>query len=832
MMSISGPGSKCEGTLESARRLLGLGFSVIPLDHPDDPIANDANQRGKVPAIKWAPFQQARATDDNLVAWFGNGRKRNIGIVTGAISNIVFVDTDTADADAWAEVNLPPTPIQTLTAKGKHRGYLHPGTPVPTKARIRDGIDVRGDGGYVVAPGSQHASGHIYRAPAPWPDLLDGVPVFDLAWLQPKTPAPAAGVTRPVPRARARADRQGRDALLSRARAYLKKTPPAIQGQGGDAHTFQVACRLVRGLDLSDADALELLHDWNQRCVPPWTDAELSAKIESARKYGNEPIGARRDDSTHTRPTAAKVLVATAAEVVVRRAESKQVRSALERPQAQASGAGDSDGAIPLGEHDPETGRLVLSPRRTLPTAEAYIRAFHQHADGRLLQGYSGLLLEWRGNRYGEIEDEAVKCRLLGWLHQALRYIVVDRRTGALVLTDFESNPTTVKQALDSIRAYVHLPATIAAPSWLDHRAHPPALEILPCRSSNVHIPTGQILPATPALFTTNALDFDYDSLATSPELWLTFLEQVFGDDPEGIGLLQEWFGYCLVADTSQQKMLLLVGPRRGGKGTIGRILARLVGIANVVGPTTGSLAGPFGLQPLIGKSLAIVSDARFTGEHVGTVVERLLCISGEDTLTIDRKFLSAVSMRLPTRFVFLTNELPRLNDVSTALAGRFLVLRLTRSFYGTEDSTLSGRLSTELPGILLWAIEGWTRLHGRRHFLQPKSGEDAIRDIEDLASPIGAFVRECCATMPDLRVSIDTLYAAWEMWCQQDGRHAVGTRQMFGRDLATAVPSVKRRRGTEYAPFYEGIGLTSDTADALDRFLTARVRVREADGD
>lgn len=88
--------------------------------------------------------------------------------------------------------------------------------------------------------------------------------------------------------------------------------------------------------------------------------------------------------------------------------------------------------------------------------------------------------------------------------------------------------------------------------------------------------------------------------------------------------------------------MLLLVGPRRSGKGTIGRILTGLIGAANVVGPTTSSLAGPFGLQPLIGKSLAIVSDARFAGEHVGTVVERLLCISGEDRLTIDRKFLSA----------------------------------------------------------------------------------------------------------------------------------------------------------------------------------------------
>ena len=59
--------------------------------------------------------------------------------------------------------------------------------------------------------------------------------------------------------------------------------------------------------------------------------------------------------------------------------------------------------AVALGQRDPETGRLVLSPRRTLPTAEAYIREFHEHPEGRTLLGHAGLLMEWRGNRYVQI---------------------------------------------------------------------------------------------------------------------------------------------------------------------------------------------------------------------------------------------------------------------------------------------------------------------------------------------------------------------------------------------------------------------------------------------
>jgi len=543
-----------------------------------------------------------------------------------------------------------------------------------------------------------------------------------------------------------------------------------------------------------------------------WTGRDADRMDRLFRRSGlfRDKWDERRGDRTYGQMTI-ECAIADCTEVFSPGRGRRRTGIAAPPTNGTAEAIDEDQQAVPLGQRDPATGRLVLSPRRTLPTAEAYAREFHQHADGRTLHGYAGLLLEWRGNRYCQVEDEAVKHRLQPWLHAALRY-VVNKRTGEMELVDFESNPTTVKQALDTIRAYTHLPATTIAPSWLDeHKGRPPALEILPCRSANLHIPTGRVLAPSPALFTINALDFDYDPDPEPPERWIKFLEQLWGDDLESVELLQEWMGYCLTADTSQQKMLLLVGPRRSGKGTIGRVLTNLVGAGNVVGPTTGSLAGNFGLQPLIDKSLAIVSDARFTGDSVGTVVERLLCISGEDTLTVDRKFLGSVSMKLPTRFVFLTNELPRLNDASTALAGRFLVLRLTNSFYGQEDPTLTDQLLAELPGILLWAIEGWKRLRQRGRFVQPASAAEAIRDLEDLASPVSAFVRERCVVGAGHRAWIDDLYAAWKAWCEQDGRTVVTHKQTFGRDLAAAVPGILRRRGTGMASFYEGIGLVGD---------------------
>lgn len=87
--------------------------------------------------------------------------------------------------------------------------------------------------------------------------------------------------------------RRGRMDTVARVRAYLRSVPPAVVGERGDAHTFRVCCRVVRGFALSEPEALAALAEWNDRCVPPWRSAELAAKVRNAARYGREPIGTR-----------------------------------------------------------------------------------------------------------------------------------------------------------------------------------------------------------------------------------------------------------------------------------------------------------------------------------------------------------------------------------------------------------------------------------------------------------------------------------------------------------------------------------------------------------
>jgi putative DNA primase/helicase len=107
---------------------------------------------------------------------------------------------------------------------------------------------------------------------------------------------------------------------------------------------------------------------------------------------------------------------------------------------------------------------------------------------------------------------------------------------------------------------------------------------VLAAKNGLVHLPSlleGRdcLRPLTPDLFTTVALDCEIDVGAEQPRAWLEFLGALWPHDGEAVGLLQEWFGYCLTADTSQQKMLFVVGPKRAGKGTQARVLAALVGL-------------------------------------------------------------------------------------------------------------------------------------------------------------------------------------------------------------------------------------------------------------
>jgi putative DNA primase/helicase len=452
--------------------------------------------------------------------------------------------------------------------------------------------------------------------------------------------------------------------------------------------------------------------------------------------------------------------------------------------------------------------RQQQAVRPTLPSPSAPLDVAHEFVTQRCryngnaaeltLRAWNGGWWMWRGPHWVEVHEQRVRQRLYSFTERAL-YVGAEGET-----KPWSPNKKKISDLLDALHAVVLAPDDIdEQPCWLDGRDHGEG-PFVSVANGLLDISTEVLHPHTPLYFNQTSVPFDYDPAAPPPRQWLAFLNELWPaqDDPDAANIkaLGEWFGYVVSGRTDLHKILLMVGPTRGGKGTIARILQALIGRRNSCGPTLNSLGGEYGLAPLIGKSLAVISDVRFSGKNGAAVVERLLSISGEDTLTINIKYREQWSGKLPCRLHVMSNELPRLADASAAIIGRFILLQTSRSWLGRENYRLEATLRAELTGILNWALASLKRLSLVRdnQFTPVPESEAAVQMMRDLASPVAAFVRERCVTKDrNATVGVETFYSAFKDWCDDAG-YPRPSKHILGRDLRAVCSWVRRMRPRE----------------------------------
>lgn len=453
---------------------------------------------------------------------------------------------------------------------------------------------------------------------------------------------------------------------------------------------------------------------------------------------------------------------------------------------------------------DPPPDGLLLNPKDPRKNARAWL--VRAKLEGRVWF-IDGQFYLWESPAYRVLPMPELRSLLGAFLDRTLKQV----SSTNLSLIPFQPTRDDISLVVDALQQLTFTKA--ASPSWLEPNGMDPRDCVL-CTNGLLHIPSGQLLPPSPTLFSVNALDFAFNAAALEPIGWLRFLDTLWADDAEPIALLQEWFGYQLTPDTRYQKMLVMVGPPRSGKGTIVRILQRLLGASNICSPTLSALAQQFGRQVLIGKTAAIFPDAKISGRmDTAAIVEALLSISGEDAQTIPRKNIGDWTGQLTVRFTILTNEAPRMDDASGALVSRMLLLPLIETFLGREDLSLTDRLVAELPSILNWARDGWLRLRARGRFLDLPMSDEMRDDIRELNSPLHAFMTEWCdLDDPHAQIMRKDLYAGYQRWCKEQGRDHPGTEQQFGQRLKAAYPAIRSTRprtdNPNRARYYHGITL------------------------
>lgn len=239
----------------AAKRYLSRGWSVLPL-----------RPRDKRPLIDWTHLQSSRPSEHDLAEWFQRWPDANIGIVTGETSNLVVLDVDPKHGGDETLMRLErrhrPLPItmKAITGGGgSHFYFTHPGFLIRNRAGLAQGIDLRADGGYIVAPPSVHPNGRCYEwAPGCGPEEVDPAPFP--RWLA----APLHGV------------RVGRS--ISEWRKLVREG--VAEGQRNSTIASLTGHLLWHNVDPSIA--LELMLAWNRaRCQPPLDDEEVANVVAS-----------------------------------------------------------------------------------------------------------------------------------------------------------------------------------------------------------------------------------------------------------------------------------------------------------------------------------------------------------------------------------------------------------------------------------------------------------------------------------------------------------------------------------------------------------------------
>jgi|GEM_PF-5704024 len=597
----------------------------------------------------------------------------------------------------------------------------------------------------------------------------------------------------------------------------------------------RLAGQLARNKDMTEGEARAALSERAKRCSREIPPDEMDGLLKSWRIWAGK-VGDDRDqaarlieeisDLAEIDPIEATMLAyesgdiyagVTAADFASLKLQLKEILgSSLDKNQLGTirTDAAKKARADELRKKVQAVGldTPILDHRDPVRSARELVNRSFRRDGVVLLRRHGGEFWGYEGTCYEARSQEWIRSRIYPFLEAA-------KVVGGDGPVDFQPTAAHVDNVYDALRSLedVYL-SQCSAPCWIGRGPPPFSPEnIVAFKNGLLDLeqwqknPTAPLMAHTPEWFSAYALPFAYQADAVCPT-WNQCLLQWFDGDEESVLALSLIVGLLLTTDTSFQKIFILLGPPRSGKGSIGRALHALLGSHNVCGPTLNSLAGEFGLAPLIGKSLAFIGDAHAgRSTDAAVVLDRLKSISGEDAVSINRKHKEAVTLRLPTRFVIALNKLIDFPDPSGAMAARLIILKTRTSFLGREDRDLDAKLEAELPGIANWALRGLAELRRRGRLLQPASSASEVTEFHRASSPIHAFVEDYCICPAPGSVDVSTLYQAWRVWCLDEG-HQAGSKATLGSKLSSAYPDVaivRPRDGDVRGRRYAGISLT-----------------------
>ena len=532
--------------LQSALELWDNGFNLFPIKSiPNLPTLDNPSENKdffKQPLISWKKYQDTRASHEDLYKWYEERPYLNIGIIT---NGLVIVDADKDEAVLWCDEHLS-TPVVSNTAKGKHYFFkqLH---SLESRNTVNKGcgIDIRANGGYVVAPPSVHGSGKFYRWSNDETPMFDDIPEMSLAEYEvlQELLNPTQKYTTPH-----------RNVYQNSLKNHKSASPqdfysPAEVGGRNDALTRQTGSLLGRGFSVNQIHQQTI--DWNRDNPSPLSEEERFRTVESMISTDD-----RRNPLKHLTDTYGDEYPAKTLKVLYeysQRGERGCAELLLKRFKDETLYNHDSKEWL---KYDSGVWVKDSISNITWRSQKFLLEVYPEVA--RLAEGQEFRLKQLA--RDDSDNEQELK-------REASRYKKFAQSF------DKTKKAITYKKTSDQILALLATEKDIGTAST-DFDQHPLLINL---QNGYYDLEQGQFYDSDPkkrflCQFRTNYIP------EAKPEKWIKFLETIFEGDQERIEYIQKLVGISLTGKADFQAVIFCFGDGRNGKSTFIETLRRLFG--------------------------------------------------------------------------------------------------------------------------------------------------------------------------------------------------------------------------------------------------------------
>ncbi|WP_171208729.1 MULTISPECIES: phage/plasmid primase, P4 family [unclassified Ruegeria] len=756
-----------------ARRLAGAGLPVFPCLEEDR-----GTKKAKAPYTSRG-FKDATTDVATIDQWWQLHPGAVVGLPTGKISGLSVIDGDidkeTGEAigeDQIEQLSLShPGAVKVRTQSGGVQFIFNHVDGVPTSSKkAASHVDTRGDGGYIIAPGSNMTSGAAYTYEGR--NLSAALEAQDL----PDFPIDAY-----------------RDAVLAKAATTQGQTSPApkfavIDGghtQATDAETLEATRAL-----LAAAPNTLGREDWVKLAVSlrvGFGDALRDDFVGFSMKYvdGDCSAGdATRVWNSSNKPHSITSIAPALAllKQAVGDAENKGIwRRILGNRPLEKSG----------GQTYPDATKSLDLSHDTLAIA---LGESGWNEDARYVAAWNKWLF-WTGTHWA-IDDRLQHMTLTRkFLRQRAEELIEQaesngQRKRAEKQADIIRGKTTVAAVADFARSN---PASAASPDNFDE-----ARMLLGTPGGTVDLSTGEMRAARRDNMITKQTAVAPAPDGTEPSLWLQFLRDVFDGDTEVISFIQRAAGYALTGITSEHKMLFLYGTGRNGKPVFLNTLFDLFGDYARRAPASIFLNSRFeqhstGIAGLQGARLVVGSELPKGKSWDEATIKDL---TGGDKLTARLMKQDYLDFDPQLTLFIAGNNMPSFAGIDEAIRARVVLVPFTVTIPPEKrDKTLPDKLRSEAPAILRWAIDGALQWQQRGLDVPDciTAASNAYFHDEDI---LGQFLEDETDVDTGSFVTNSALHQRFGQWCEQQGLQPWTQRTLQKEMKSRQFVSTRRNTG------------------------------------